>query len=376
MKNKNFFLITIIDDFFYAYQTSILVFGTLFFYEFFNQNLLLTFLPIIATHALYASLTYGITKLIGKIGTRTSILIAIFFAALTSIPIYLFQSNMDGTYIIYWVILLVLAKSFFHTPIIYLYGKFSSHNDRSRQFALQRISIITVSVLTPIAGGFISEEFNFIGLMLFSIGLVLMAILPLMMLRNYKFEMKFKVSEMISNKKIRKLNELLFFRIPSIAGNRVWIIFVFLYFSTSFSDIGLLIAFTSLVSIFLAHILGKVMSQHSRKKSVKALFSLDAFAWILKIFTSPVFPIIFTDTFGKFTEQLKEQAATVFSFDYMNDSISEDFKDEIIVNHEMFINFSFAFYYLTIVLLITYLGFQPTFLVIALIGFVYSVFRK
>ncbi|MCA9385986.1 hypothetical protein KC717_05050 [Candidatus Dojkabacteria bacterium] len=374
MKNKDFALTTLVENFQALYSLSVHTFGIIFFYQLFGNNAFLAFLPIILRYFFLAVLIPYSSWIAGKIGTSKSLLLAVFLYIFSSLPLLLFQYVPNNFLVLSWLLLFILGDLFYNPARIYLYGQNSTHNNRGTTFAFKHITLTITKILTPLVSGYIIETFGFSRMIVLSALVASLSIVPIMMLHNLKFNVMLQNHSWFTNPSVKKLTLVNSIgRFGDHAGQTIWVLYLYFLFGQSTSNVGTLFTFTTAISIAFLYVFGLFLNKHNRIKSFKGTSLLYALTNILRAL--PISPIIL-DTCNKVVNQFRGEVAEVINYDFMNDNVKNKDKDEMMVIREIGLNLNIVISYLVGGLLLYFLDFQLTFISLGVIMAALSLLVK
>lgn len=366
--NKKLFLVTTIDDFHLIYYMLISIFGIVFFYQEFDENVLLAVLPFAIGFILYGVFVKYTTIIAGRIGIRNALLISILLFTTSVLGVLLYENNGNALYLYLWFVFYYLAKLFYHPSIIYLLGKSTNHSNRGKQFSYRQISIIIVATITPLIGGYVSEAQGLLGIIIIGVSFKMLSIIPTLLLPNQKFHVSLNIGEYLKIPNIRKLLALNLIKSFAESANRIWPIYLFLFWSSSFVNLGTLITISTGISMFSILILGKLLDSRDRYKILKLTTQLYGISFLFKALAKSNFAIVSSDLYGRFSSNLNSEASDTNNYDLMNDDIKPSNRDEVIVVREIGIDFSLGITLLIIGVIASFFSFQAAFIFAALSG--------
>ena len=376
--DKNFFLLTILYNINSIGSILVLGFGIIFFYLNFYRSLWLAVMPFITIHFLYVLLMPISTVIIGKLGTKSSLIISSIAFTLSMLPLTYFGNTQQLPLLIIWLFLYLIGKLFYHPCTIIIQGKYTSHQHRGFAFSLKQISLITIAILTPLVGGLISQSYGLTGLALLCGACYLTTLIPVIYMDNLHFQVNLKkLFGLIKNPQIHKLAKInLLYELQNITYV-LWPLFIFLIIKENFTKLGIFFSLVAFVSIILIFLSGLIMDrQTNRINLMRYSFLGVAFAWILKVFAQHPVALAFSDMIHQLFIRLSDNVHEVVNFDLLTDHLSSSSWDETLIIREVLWNLSIVFSYLITVLIITQLGFQSAFLFAALISLAFLLIKK
>ena len=371
--SEGFIYLSILDSFYNFYNITVEIFGFIFFYEVFDGNLLLTFMPQALMRIFIGLLTYYAAGLLGRIGTRLSLSISFILFIAGLLPLYLFYISGYIVYVLIWYMFYHLNKLFYFTPIIYLYGQMTKHKDRAHSFMIKNYMLIFVGFVAPFASGAITEEYGFIGLMLFVSVVMSSALLIVRKVPDMTFEFKRKDFEKVKHKvggelALRSTQLYTFIRVSNI----LWIIYLAINVESA-SKIGLLISLSLGLSVLLNGLLGNVLDRFDRVK----IFDGSIFAFgVLNVMRVSGIPVWFNELTYRVFSKVNAQSAEVVIYDDLNDGLSQDLKDESTVFFESAAELAIGVGLLLVGILSLYMSIESLFIILALSTFASMVYRR
>lgn len=335
------------------------------------------FLPFVFAHISYGLLVPLSIKLAGIFGTRNSLILSMIIFISGGIPIVFYEMNGDVLWVLVWFGIYYFAKLFFHPSTIFVLGKSTDHQHRGTQFSLRSITFILTSIIAPLIGAYISDVYGVAYITIFGCVLMLLAIFPLLFMNNYKFNAGLNLFRYLRRGNVRKLLALgLFSEIERSGGYRLWIIWLFILLGSSYNSFGLFLTLTSIISIGLTYILGRIMDRHSRKKILKELFVISGIWNIVKALSVNIIPLLLLESIGKFFIELKHQATTVVTYDLLNDEVNSTDRDEMVAIKESSLNASIAVAFFITGLTAQLFGFEISLIFVGFVNLLWVVIRR
>jgi len=367
---KDLLLITISELFFQVAESSIAVFGIIFFYQKFN-SIFLAVAPFILIHLTYASLLPFLSKFVFKLGLKRSLILGSIFYSLMALVTYLSNDKLRLENLLAFALLYALGNVFHYTPIIYILGTNSKHSSRGRVFALRKIIFVIAAVVTPILGGFVSDKFGFTGLYAMCIAFFILTNIPIIYLSKFEVPLPKSLSKTLETMRGKRI---FLYKISEVFTNNIgsfWPIYVSIILAGSLLDVGILFTFVSFVVVIVTYFTGKALDSRSRPK-LYFLASISMFiGWILRALSFNYISILIADIIFKINANFKGQISEVIDYDLMNDHVN-DARSSVIILGEVIVNFLIAFLLFVGALFITVYGFQAAFIVFGIIGFVFA----
>lgn len=367
---KDIFLVTISELLFQAAEGSLLIFGVIFFFQKFD-SVFLAIAPFILMHIFHAFLLPFFSKLLFKIGLKNSIFIGSLFYIATALTVFITNGNYTFEILVLWALLYALGNVFHYVPIIYILGSESKHANRGRLFGLRRMIFIIAAIITPLTAGFISQEFGFQGLLIFCIALHLLTNIPIIYLNKIEAH---PPKSLVKTLMTMRGKRIFLYKLSEVFTNNMadfWPIFVFIILAGSFSNLGILFAVVSLITVFVTYITGRALDNHSRPRLYFAASLTTFVAWVFRALSFNYITVLCSDLLFKINANFKTQISEVIDYDLMNDHVNQA-RASVIILSETIVNYAIAILQFGGALAITVFGFQTSFLVFGLIGFIFT----
>lgn len=364
---KNLLLLTTSEVFFLIAESSIVIFGMIFFYTKFD-SILLAASPFILRHLLHAFLLPFFGKLLFKIGFKLSLVIGSLFYIAAALLILVNGENYTFEMLCVWSLLYALGNVFHYVPVIYIWGKLTQHKSRGRIFSLRRMVFILATIVTPIMGGLVSQNFGFHGLLLLYITFHLLTNIPIAYLGKIETKPPKSIIRTLMTMRGKKIFLYNTSAVFSISLNEFWPIYVFTILAVSYADLGILFALVNLISILLTYFMGKQLDKRDRANLYNLGSITNLFSWIFRAFSFNYITVLVSDVAFKLNSEFRGSINEVMAYDLMNDNVN-DARGSIIILGEVVVNYLIAFVFFTGALSITVFGFQSTFILFAVIGF-------
>jgi len=367
---KNLILLTTSEVLFLIAESSIVIFGMIFFYTKFN-SILLAASPFILLHLLHAFLLPIFSKTLFKIGLKKCLFVGSFFYILTALLIFSTNGKYTFEILILWGILYALGNVFHYVPIIYLLGTETKHNSRGKTFSKRRIAFIIATIFSPILGGLVSEQFGFQGLLIMCIMLHLLTIIPVTFLDKIEAKPPKPLLDTLITMRGKKIFLYDISAVFSSSLTDFWPIYVFIILSGSYSGLGILFGIISFVSIMLSYFIGRELDKRDHKKLFNIASYTNLFTWIFRALSFNYISVLLADVTYKLNAEFRGSITEVIGYDLLNDHVN-DARASVIILTETIINYLIAFTFFAGALAITVFGFQVTFVIFALAGFIFT----
>lgn len=349
-------------------------FGIVHFYLLFDKNLEFAIGLYIILHLGYALVLPLLMRIIEKTGVRNSMLIGIIFAFLSTVP--LFFSTGRTYLLLIWVMLEIIWRSFYFVPFHYFTNKFTSSKHRGSEIGIINGMAIFAMGVTPLISGYVSEAYNLAGIAMLAACLSLLAIVPLLRLENFHFIYNNKLRSVIAAPGMLKMLLLLSLNFAQENINKIWYIFLFLFFSQDFSEFGLITTIAIFISAIISYLFGRFLDHHNRKTIIHYESILNSLAWGLRFIVNTPLGLITAETLYKVNKYIKDDAVDVINVDIISRQHHDESLDERITVRQIFANLAIALTLLIALLAIRLTGeIKTAFLVSVLLSFLFYLVK-
>jgi len=354
------------------------LFVPIFLYELFNFNLNYVIYYYLIGSTIYAfSVAWG-AKYLNKVGLRRSLRISILWGALYYLMLYLLDQrvNIPNHTINHQVLILLALSLSFLTLFRVMYwipmhtdmAKFTDKKNRAKQLSFLEATSVALSAVLPLVAGWVLTRYSydvlfFIAIIIYGISLVPLATLPE---TKEKFSWTYLRTwkEFLSRKRRKAILAYMGDGAESAIGIFIWPIFIWELLKGNYFEVGAISSLIVLTTIILQLFVGKFADFSNKRKMLKYGTSFYALGWIFKIFIATTFQIFITSTYHNLTR--------IFSrtpFDTLNYEQAADeghYVDEYTVIHEMAIHFGRILMFGIVLILISFLSIQWTFVLAAI----------
>lgn len=360
------------------------LFMPIFLYQVFAFNIAWVLAYYILRDFLYLiSLPLGPKVFMNKIGLKNSIRLGVIFGSLYYVGFFILEkyvSNMPTisgefvpeawliTIMLTVAIILTLNRLTYWVPLHTDITKFTSKKDRGKQVSLMAITQVVLGALMPLAAGWLLMEFSYSFLFVVAVIIYLIALIPFSALPKIqeKFSWTYKQTWKEFASKARRKLMIAYSADGAESGVRIiiWPIFIWEILNGNYLQVGIISSLVVVVTVTFQLIVGKYTDKVNRKKMLKYGTILYAIGWIVKIFIASAFQIFITSTY--------HNIANIFSrtsFDTINYENAADqghYVDEYTVLREMAIQVGRITMSVVIIIIVSYLSIQLTFILAAL----------
>jgi len=365
---QNLLRLIVIESIYSFYLNLTIIFGVIFFYQL-SGSIILALLPYALGYLEYVLLAPFISKVVGKLGTRLGLIVAMLLFIISAIPIYQFQLTNDYVYVAVWFGLFFFAKTWYHPSITLLYSKITSFEHRGSELAYKQLLNVPIIVLTPFIGGLVMSSFGFSGITLLGGGLMLLAIVPVALLPNYYYDLLlYNLPVLLAKKHIRDMFSISFLTDFLAAAMRLWPIYIFIILSSSYIQLGGILAFTTAISMLLAYAIGKILDRSNRLQVFKTSVLFYALQWLLKPLALTTGMVVLADIAERLTKLLQVQSLDSIQNDFINANLQEESRDEVVIVRELATNMGIVSGIFAFAISAQFLGFVVTFIFAAFLG--------
>ncbi|MFW5884877.1 MAG: MFS transporter [Patescibacteria group bacterium] len=279
------------------------VFLPIFLYETFGESVRYVAFYYLAGFFLQLLLVFFLSPSLNKFGFRRAIRTSSFVGALFYTAVFLL--NKDNIWIIAPIMVFLIAfwRFLYWIPYNIDFAKFTNKKDRGKEVGVVEAVLSFLSVVTPIAAGFIIANSGFNTLFIFGIVIFGASAIPYIFLPRTKEKFswsKYKIIKKIFSKENRQAAWLFFLDgMESSLPIFIWPIFLYELLNGNYLEIGFLSTFVVAITIILQVFAGK-LADHKKEKVLKTGSFFYALGWLLKIFAFTALHVFVIDAYHKF----------------------------------------------------------------------------
>lgn len=361
---------TVANSLFFLTFNLINSFGIAILFQKFQQSFLYSIGALVVIRIIYVLLLPLLTNFIGKIGTRSAVIIGMLFLFFSTVSLFFLESN---SYVIYlWIVLMAIAFCFYFLPVTFFTSRYTNSGTRGIEVSFIYSGIIFASALTPLISASLVNRYSIQGFALFLAVLILFGIVPFSKLDNFHFEFKSKFRPFLKfNRSLLKASWIETCHFSTRYLNVFWILYIFIFFDQNYQRFGLILTAITLFSGIINLFAGRFLNQHNRKNILKTQVIFSPFSWIFRILATSTAGIFFADAFHNFNGYLRESAVETTAFDLLNRDNHHEALDEKIVVREIIINLGVIVTLVVAILLASYFGIRSSFVLGILISLGY-----
>lgn len=346
------------------------LYGVIYFYQKFQQSLIIALGSFVVIHLLYALFIPIFINTITQTGSKYSLIIAIIFFCFSAITLIVIQDNPTISNLSVYVITQAIARTFYHIPHHIYITRGTHDKTRGTSYGIYTAVVVFFSGFATLFGGNVLQKYLGYGYAILNILLLILSLIPLLFLDNYRFIFSNNLLKVLRLKNIQKLRNITFANVFHAQAGIVWHIYVFLLLGSSYLNIGYLYAIVITISSLMAIIFGKYLDGHNRKKFFKNSAIITVVTWLLRSFAHTPVSVFIADTIFSINRQLRNEVFDVISYDLTSINNAEELFDEAIALREIIMNVFTAIGISCFLLITLIFGYETTFFFAAISAFV------
>ncbi len=274
--------------------------------------------------------------IINKIGISRSLRISVIFDVLFYLCMIFIDKNV-WLFLGLSVFILTLSRLTFWTPFHTDFAKFTNKIDRGKEISLMWATKAFLSILMPIAAGFLITIYGFN--IVFVIVLILLAsvVIPFLALPNAQETFSWTAWQTIKNLFKKDNRKLVVANIANgaenVVGLIIWPIFIWQILKGNFLEMGAISSGIILITILLQLIAGKYVDLLDKRSMLRWGTGFYAIGWLAKTFILTASQIFILGAYHSITQIFKDTP-----FDSLNYEIVADkghYVDEFTVLREV-----------------------------------------
>ncbi len=364
-----------------AASTLIGMFFPIFLYEFLGMNLTLFFLWFAIGMVIRIPLFVIGAKIFSRTGLTLAMVIGTIMWAVYYMGAYMLETAPDfypSLVLLTSFVALAICHAFYWSPFHVDFAKFSKKGRRGHQigilYALQRL----LSVLGPIAGGFIIATYSYDVAFLVGILIVFLSMIPFAFLPRTDVQYEFGFVETFQkmfSKKYRYLTLSMFaYGVETIAAYAIWPVFLFVVFKGDYLEVGIFSSVIVLISMLLQVFMGNLTDKKRPKKLLKFGVDIYALGWIAKAFVESVTGVFAAATFHTFGSIMMRTPLDTMMYQKAADS--GHYVDEFTTIREIALTFGRVFLLLVMMVLAPYVSLSYAFLIAGVASLAITLFAR
>jgi hypothetical protein len=360
---------TIANSIFILVFNLINTFGIAFLYNKYNDSFYHSVGLLVVIRLLYIIiLPYG-TKLIGKIGTKTALMVSLILLILSNFSLYFVDSNPYVVFI--WIVLNSLSYTFFFLPIALFTSKYTKSETRGLQMGKIYSAVIFASAFAPFISGEILHEYSIQGFVIMLIALIIISFIFISKLNNIYFDYNGGLRQFRFNSSLLRGSWIEACHYSTRNLSVFWTLYIFIFYDENYQKFGLLLTAITLFSALINIFVGKYINQHNRKDIIKTQIIFSPFSWIFRLLAINPLSIFFADAFHSLNGYIRESAVETTAYDLINRDKHKEILDEKIVLREIIINLAIIVTLTLGIILASYFGIKSSFILGIIVSFGY-----
>lgn len=347
-------------------------FGVAFLYTRYQKSFIYSIGLLILIRVVYIILLPFFAGLIGKIGTRNSVVISMLLMILANLPLYFVDKNTSLIYL--WVLLLGLSFCFYFLPISLFTSKYTNSETRGIQMGKIYSGIIFASALTPLISGHILALYSIKGFVLLLTLITITSTLFFFKLDNLHFKYNGGLRNIFKfDRSLLKASWIETCHFSTRNLGVFWTLYIFIFFGEDYRKFGLILTAITLFSGILNLFVGKYLNQHNRKDILRTQVIFSPFSWIFRLLAYNAVSIFFADAFHSLNGYIRESAVETTAYDLINRDEHKEVLDEKVVLREILITLGIITTMVIGVLLASLFSLKASFYLGILISFGYLI---
>lgn len=338
-------------------------FGTLFFYEKFNESIVAVLVLYAILHFTFAVFNHISAKFIKVFGMRKMMIFALLSLAVMFLSRTFWDFNAALSLVLYFISY-SLYKSFYWIPYHVEFATFTNKRTRGKQTAILYNTGDLVAASLPFAGGFILGIYGYNMLFVAGFILVLLSIFPLFYVNEtrevYRWSLKKLIYELFDRDNRPMVVSNFGNGMQMAVGTTIWPIFVFLTIENDYVKFGAILAIISITMIILQGLVGKYLDKVGRERVLRIGNIIYFTGWVFKAFITSVSGIFFVDAYHRFGNMVNKISFDVTIYDQAADN--GHFIDEYTVLRETAALMGRVVMYFVMVPVVIFLGIKITFI--------------
>ncbi|MCA9382912.1 MFS transporter [Candidatus Dojkabacteria bacterium] len=337
------------------------LYGVVYFYQSFDNSIVIALGSIILLQLGYLSTLLVIVNLLGRLGTRVSMMIGSILFFFSFFPLVKLETDKDIVWIVCWILISMFAKAFHHLPFYYYVSIFTDSKSRGAEMGIVNAISVFFEALAPILGGFTLQRYGISSLAMVSLVIFGLSIIPLFFLDNYHFKPSTSIRKIMKLHSAKQLVRLHVVNELQANSNIAWYIYVFILIGANFTKLGTIFTIVIIISAIISYSVGKFLDHHNRRKIMHMEGFISALAWLLRAITTTFGMVIITDTIFKVNRYIKDELVDVLNLDLLTHEGHSEIIDDVILLRQVAVNIAIILSLSVSLLLVYYFGFEVAF---------------
>lgn len=273
---------------------------------------------------------------INKIGISRSLRISVIFDVLFYFCLIFIDKNF-WFFLLTSIFILTLSRLTFWIPFHTDFARFTDRTDRGKEISLMWATKAFLSILMPIAAGFLIATYSFNIVFVIVLVLLASAAIPFLALPKTQETFSWTAEQTIKNFFKKTNRKLVIANIANgaenVVGLIIWPIFIWQILAGNFLEMGAISSGIILITILLQLIAGKYVDLLDKRTMLRWGTGFYAIGWLAKTFILTASQIFILGAYHSVTQIFKDTP-----FDSLNYEIIADkghYVDEFTVLREM-----------------------------------------
>jgi MFS family permease len=345
------------------------VFLPIFFFREYGYDLQMVIAIYTSVFGLHLLLTPVSSRLLGVIGTRRMILLGIVFVIFAIGSLYYFPAVPIYATVSY-IFFTAIYRALYWVPYHVDFANALDAHMRGRQLAILRNVASIILIAVPTIGGLIITSAGFSTVFLFSVFVMLIALVPLWFMKHTYERYSWGYIDTFMHLFARGNRPILLAHAANGAQGVVitifWPIYVFTLLDERFTALGVIASLTVLAVIGLRSFVGKMFDKWSHKKMLIVGVAMATTGWASKLFVQTPLEIFVADSyhnFGRTVNSLSFDATT-----YEQSADNGRYVDEYTALKEMALSVGRIVMLLLLAVLVAFFNLKIAFILAAIVA--------
>lgn len=248
------------------------------------------------------------------------------------------------------------------------FARFTTKQDRGKEYSLILVSTTVMSIILPFVSGFLISRFGFGIVFLIGVIITLASYIPFMMLPSTHEKFSWGYLETYKHFCSKRNQKLVLAHMASgaenIVGMLIWPIFIWMLLQGEFLKVGAISTLISATTVILQLLMGSWTDKFDKRKLLKWGTWFYSVGWLVKALIATAFQVFIVGVYHSFSSVMMRTP-----FDSLTYEIAADqghYVDEFTVIKEMAVQFGRLLMITLLVILLAFLSVKWAFLLAAL----------
>lgn len=288
----------------------------------FGMNPSIVILWFLAGHLIYSLVVPLGARFLSYFGLRRALRLSVFLEALYLTSILFIPQNP----LLYGFVamgFIVLARVFFWLPFHIDFAKFTDIKNRGKEVSLIWSTKSVLSIIMPLAAGFLINYYSFTLVFIIAIVLHLAAGIPFLLLPRTRERFEWGYFETFRNFFAKKSRGLVLANMANGAENAVviviWPIFVWQILEGNYAAVGAISSLIIFAGVIIQLVVGKytdILNKHTLLRWGSLFYALG---WLFKIFVVTGFHIFIVGVYHQFSQIFKDTPFDTLNYEILAD---------------------------------------------------------